>query len=128
MATMTARQARFVSEYLRDLNATDAARRAGYSHKSARQMGAENLSKPAIAAAIQNAMDERAQAVEIDARQVLEALAAIAFSNIRNLFAADGRPLPLNQIAPEDAAAIQSIRVTLRQNAEGKRSGSSTSA
>lgn len=120
MAALTARQSRFVSEYLRDLNATAAALRAGYSHRSARQTGAENLSKPAIAAAIRSAMDERAQAAGIDARQVLDALAAIAFSNIRDLFASDGKPLPLDQIAPEHAAAIQSIRVTLRKNADGE--------
>lgn len=47
------KQLRFVEEYLIDLNATQAAIRAGYSRDSARQIGAENLSKPYIRAAIE---------------------------------------------------------------------------
>lgn len=50
--TLTAKQQRFVEEYLIDLNATQAAIRAGYSAETARQIGSENLSKPYIAAAI----------------------------------------------------------------------------
>ena len=47
MATrMTAKQKRFCDEYLIDLNATQAAIRAGYSKKAARQVGNENMSKP----------------------------------------------------------------------------------
>ena len=46
------KQQRFVAEYLVDLNATQAAIRSGYSQKTARQIATENLSKPAIAAAI----------------------------------------------------------------------------
>jgi phage terminase small subunit len=45
---MTPKQTRFIDEYLIDLNATQAAIRAGYSKKTARQMGTENLSKPYI--------------------------------------------------------------------------------
>ena len=44
---LTDKQRRFVEEYLVDLNATQAAIRAGYSKRTARQTGAENLSKPA---------------------------------------------------------------------------------
>ena len=49
---LTPKQNRFVEEYLIDLNATKAAVRAGYSEKTARQIGSENLSKPAIQEAI----------------------------------------------------------------------------
>lgn len=49
---LNARQQRFVDEYLIDLNATQAAIRAGYSAKTARQIGQENLTKPDIAKAI----------------------------------------------------------------------------
>lgn len=71
MAELTAKQARFVEEYLIDLNATQAAIRAGYSAKTARQIGDENLSKPDIAAAVQAAMDERSARTEITADYVL---------------------------------------------------------
>ena len=67
----TAKQERFVEEYLVDLNATQAAIRAGYSRNSARQIGDENLSKPAIAAAIAAAKQTRAESTKIDAEWVL---------------------------------------------------------
>lgn len=52
MAELTKKQKRFVQEYLIDLNATAAARRAGYSEKTARCIGNENLTEPAIKAEI----------------------------------------------------------------------------
>jgi phage terminase small subunit len=75
---LTDKQARFVEEYLVDLNATQAAIRAGYSKKTARQIGEENLSKPDIATAVQAAMDERAKATAITAENVLKRLWEIA--------------------------------------------------
>ncbi len=69
--TLTPKQQRFVDEYLIDLNATQAAIRAGYSRNSARQIGDENLSKPNIAAAVAKAKRERSEATKIDAEWVL---------------------------------------------------------
>ncbi len=57
--SLTPKQARFVEEYMIDLNATQAAIRAGYSKRTAGRMGTENLSKPVIAAAVQKALTER---------------------------------------------------------------------
>jgi phage terminase small subunit len=68
---MTPKQQRFVEEYLIDLNATQAAIRAGYSEGTARQMGSENLSKPDIADAVAAAALKRAEQTEIDAAYVL---------------------------------------------------------
>jgi phage terminase small subunit len=65
------KQRRFVEEYLVDLNATAAAKRAGYSERTARQAGAENLSKPVIKAAIQEAIKERSEQTGITAAEVL---------------------------------------------------------
>ena len=65
------KQQRFVEEYLVDLNATQAAIRAKYSEKTARSVGAENLTKPDIAKAIQEAMAERSERTEIDQDYVL---------------------------------------------------------
>jgi phage terminase small subunit len=56
MSKLTAKQQLFVDEYLVDLNASAAARRAGYSEKTARAIGIENLTKPAIRAAVDAAM------------------------------------------------------------------------
>lgn len=78
MAELTPKQKMFVKEYLCDLNATQAAIRAGYSEKTAEVIGFENLRKPKIAAAIQLAMNERSEKVELDAQWVLERLKEVA--------------------------------------------------
>ncbi len=70
--TLTPKQKRFIDEYLTDLNATQAAIRAGYSKKTAAQVGFENLRKPQIAAAVSRAKQERSEATKIDAEWVLK--------------------------------------------------------
>lgn len=65
------RQQLFVDEYIIDFNATQAAIRAGYSEISARQMGSENLSKPYIKKAIDQAIADRRKRLRIDADTVL---------------------------------------------------------
>lgn len=74
MTTLTAKQKRFVSEYLIDLNATQAAIRAGYSEKTAAVIGAENLKKPNIADAVQQAMEKREKRAEISQDEVIQDL------------------------------------------------------
>jgi phage terminase small subunit len=69
---LTAKQEMFCLEYLIDLNATQAAIRAGYSNKTAQAIGAENLTKPLITEFIQKAMAERIKATKIDAAYVLK--------------------------------------------------------
>ncbi|MGG1643026.1 terminase small subunit [Paenibacillus sp. NRS-1782] len=69
---LTAKQKLFVKEYLVDLNATQAAIRAGYSERTARKIGNENLTKPDIQAAIDKAINKRAAKVEITADMVLQ--------------------------------------------------------
>lgn len=68
---LTPKQEAFVREYLIDLNATQAAIRAGYSEKTARSVGCENLTKPDVADAVAAAQAERAQKCEISALWVL---------------------------------------------------------
>lgn len=81
MAKLTDKQLRFVEEYLVDLNATQAAIRAGYKEKNARVIGAENLTKPNIAEKIEKAMAERSARTEVTQDMVLKELAAVAFAN-----------------------------------------------
>lgn len=80
---LTPKQQRFVEEYLVDLNATQAAVRAGYSAKTARQIGDENLSKPDIAEALEKAIAQQSERTGISADRVLTELAKIGFSDIR---------------------------------------------
>jgi phage terminase small subunit len=72
MSRLTPKQQRFVVEYLVDLNATQAAIRAGYSAKTANRIASENLSKPDIQNAISKGIKERAKEVQIDAHWVLK--------------------------------------------------------
>ncbi|MCT8848245.1 terminase small subunit, partial [Glaesserella parasuis] len=74
---LTDKQQRFVEEYLIDLNATQAAIRAGYSADTARQIGAENLSKLVIQEAIQEAQNKRAARVNVTQDDVLKGLLEI---------------------------------------------------
>lgn len=77
MAKMTAKQQRFCDEYLIDLNATQAAIRAGYSEKTARVIAAENLSKPNIKEYIENRMAEKEKDRIADQDEVLKYLTSV---------------------------------------------------
>ncbi|MBK0115629.1 MULTISPECIES: terminase small subunit [unclassified Delftia] len=68
---LTARESRFVDEYLVDLNATQAAIRAGYSAKTARSIACENLTKPHIGAAIAEARKQQQERTHVTADRVL---------------------------------------------------------
>ncbi|MEL7445085.1 MAG: terminase small subunit [Pseudomonadota bacterium] len=81
--SLTPKQKRFVEEYLVDLNATQAAIRSGYSQKTARAIGQENLTKPDISDAIAEAEAARSERTQITADRVLEEYARIGFADIR---------------------------------------------
>lgn len=87
---MTPKQARFVSEYLIDLNATAAAKRAGYSEKTAEKIGHQLLEKTRVAAAIAAAIKKREKKTEITADRVIKELADIAFLRSDDVFTIDG--------------------------------------
>ena len=81
MAKLTAKQQRFCDEYLIDLNATQAAIRAGYSEKNADKIGSELLGKTRVAEYIAERKADRMARTEITQDMVLRELANIAFSN-----------------------------------------------
>ena len=86
MSTLTPKQARFVVEYLRDLNATAAAMRAGYSEKTANRPGPRLLDNPAVAAAIDEAKLKRSAEIGVDNRYVLRSLVERAEADLKDLF------------------------------------------
>lgn len=69
---LNAKQQRFVQEYLLDLNATQAAIRAGYSEKTAKQIGSRLLTNVDVAAAVEAQQTKRAEAAELSAEWVIE--------------------------------------------------------
>lgn len=77
MAKLTAKQQRFCDEYLIDLNATQAAIRAGYSEKNARNIASENLAKPNIKAYIDERMAEKESQLIATQDEVLKYLTSV---------------------------------------------------
>ncbi len=74
MAKLTPKQQAFVDEYLISLNATQAAIKAGYSPKTARQIGEQNLSKLDIKRAISDAQQKRIQRTQVTQDEVISGL------------------------------------------------------
>lgn len=114
---MTAKQERFVAEYLIDLNATQAAIRAGYPAKTANRMGSENLSKPDIAAAIAAKTAKQLEKADLTAQMVKDRLAALAFVDPRKFFNADGTIKPITELDADTAACVAQFEV-IKKNAE----------
>lgn len=116
LTPLTAKQQFFVDEYLIDLNATQAAIRAGYSKKTARFIGCENLTKPNIAAAIAKKKAERSARVGLDADRVLYQLKAIATSNIRDFLSYGPNGVVLKDsrgLTDAQSAAIEKVTETV---------------
>lgn len=111
MANLSPKQQRFAEEYLVDLNATQAAIRAGYSEKTAKSQGQRLLTKVDIQEEIQRSRDARSHRTEITQDRVLLEYARIAFFDPAKLFGDDGRPLPLTQIDENTRRAIAGLDV-----------------
>ena len=95
MANLTPKQQRFVEEYLIDLNATQSAIRAGYSEKTAYSVGHENLKKPEIQKAIEEAQSKRTEQTQIDSAYVLKRLVEIDQMDVLGIMDDDGNIKPL---------------------------------
>lgn len=102
---LSAKQARFVEEYLVDLNATEAAKRAGYSPGSAHVQGHRLLSDDKIQAELKRRQQARQERTEITQDRVLQGLAAVAFGDMRKLFDENGELIQIADL-PDDAAAM----------------------
>src|SRR4051812_11322425 len=109
------RQARFVAEYLVDLNATQAAVRAGYSARTARTQAADLLTNPNIAAAIAEAQAARSRRTEVTADRVVLELARVAFGDPRRVMSwgpGGGKLRPSAELADEEAAIVAEVGET----------------
>jgi phage terminase small subunit len=109
--TLTPRQQRFVEEYLRDLNGTQAAIRAGYSARCADVQAAQTLVIPKVQAAIASAMARRSARTEITQDTVLRELAVLAQSDIRDYVIDDQGNVAVREGVSEDAMrAVSSLK------------------
>ena len=110
------KQERFVAEYLVDLNATQAAIRAGYSPKTAGVQAFDLLKKPEIAAALERQRNQHAKNTGLTVERVLTEAMRLAFFDIRRLTDAEGNPIPINQLDDDTAAAIQGLELATERS------------
>lgn len=116
MATkLTNKQSTFCKEYLVDLNATQAAIRAGYSEKTANEQGSRLLANVSIQNAIQEAMDARSKKVGVTAEWVLAEIQKVAALNFQDLYDEDGVLIEIHKLPREVAAAVSQIEINLTE-------------
>lgn len=111
-----------MAEYVADPNATQAAVRAGYSARTARQMGAENLSKPVISAALEEARAELAERAGVEAERIIEEFKRLAFSDLRDAVRWRGSEMVLrdsDDLTPDAARAIREVVETVTDREDG---------
>jgi phage terminase small subunit len=113
---LTPKQSLFVREYLIDLNATQAAIRAGYSPKTAQEQSSRLLSNVMVQQGIQQGMDARAKRNDITSDRVLKEIARLAFFDPRKLLNADGTPKSIHELDDDTAAAVAGIDIVTRGN------------
>ena len=117
--TLTARQERFAAEYSKDLNATQAAIRAGYSPRTAQQAGSRLLLNVVVSGEIARFKGEQLEASGWKASEVLEELRIQAHSRIGDFFDASGELKPLHTLTPAQQACISSSEVILKNATAG---------
>ena len=110
MARLTAKQQRFCDEYLIDLNATQAAIRAGYSPKTAEQTASRLLTIVKVSDETAREMAERSKRTGINQDRVVQELAKLAFVNIADVVDLDSATVK-ETATGEDLACIQSVKI-----------------
>lgn len=108
---MTPKQARFVAEYLIDLNATEAAKRCGYSPKTAKQQGSRLLTNADVAMAVAKGKERQLAVADLSAARVLEEMRRLAFFDVADIFDSDGNLKPIHEIPAEARSAIAGLEV-----------------
>jgi phage terminase small subunit len=129
-STLTGKQEQFCLEYLIDFNATQAAIRAGYSEKTAKQIGQQNLSKLDVHARLTELKEARQKKATKTADDIERELEKLAFSDVTNVVTWNESGMCFvknsDEIAPEHSAAIEQIEVTEKVSAGNKADDSMT--
>jgi len=117
VAKLTDKQQRFVDEYLIDLNATQAAIRAGYSAKTADQQGSRMLANVKVKQAVAEKQAQRSKRTGVNQDRVVLELAKVAFAKITDIVDSNGRIK--EDASPDDLACIESIKYKESDNEYG---------
>ena len=115
---MTDKQKRFVEEYLIDLNATQAAIRAGYSPKTANEQGNRLLTNVSVQTELNKQMAKRSRRTGVTQDRVVRELAKIAFLDMTQVVDDHGRIR--DDATPEDRACIESIKYKSSSGDQGE--------
>ncbi|WP_428067379.1 terminase small subunit [Chryseobacterium gambrini] len=108
---LTDKQERFCREYIIDLNATQAAIRAGYSKKVAGSIGFENLKKPEIEKYILSLREKKSAELDFSFERLANELAKVAFGDVKNYFDGNGRLIDINELESAVSASIKGVTV-----------------
>jgi len=121
---LTPKQSLFCIEYMIDLNATQAAIRAGYSEKTAQMIGSENLSKPIIMQHLAHLLTKREQRAEKSADDVIKELECVGFSRLGDIIEWNQSGMAFlkdsDSVSDDAMAAIESVQVTEEQSGDDK--------
>lgn len=117
MAKLTDKQQRFVDEYLIDLNATQAAIRAGYSAKTADQQGSRMLANVKVKQAVAEKQAQRSKRTGVNQDRVVLELAKVAFAKMTDIVDSNGKIK--EDASPDDLACIESIKYKESDNEYG---------
>ena len=117
---LTPKRAAFVEEFACDMNATQAAIRAGYSVKTAKEQATRLLSNVHVAAEIAKGRAARSERTGITAERILAELARIAFFDVRKLLNDDGSMKPISEIDDDTRAGIAGLELSEIRDEDGK--------
>lgn len=117
MVKLTDKQQRFVDEYLIDLNATQAAIRAGYSAKTADQQGSRMLANVKVKQAVAEKQAQRSKRTGVNQDRVVLELAKVAFAKMTDIVDSNGKIK--EDASPDDLACIESIKYKESDNEYG---------
>lgn len=109
--SLTAKREKFAIEYLVDLNATAAAKRAGYSEKSAVDIGPRLLKDPDVLALIEKRRVKISEKTGLTVEKLDEHLTRIAFSDLGRMFDEQGELLPIHAMDADSRASLAGFDV-----------------
>lgn len=124
---LTPKQKAFADYYIECGNSTEAARKAGYSEKTSRSIGAENLTKPDISAYIAARMQAQNEARVASADEVLAFFSSVMRGEVKDQFGLDaalsdrlnaGKELMKRHSAAENAGDRNAAKITIRENGD----------
>lgn len=116
---MNAKHARFVAEYLKDLNGKQAAIRAGYKPSRAEQTASELLATRKVSEAVAAGVAKQLKKVEVTADRVLEEIARLAFVDARGFWDEHGNLKPIKDLTPEQGSALAGFEAIIKNAKAG---------